>query len=56
VPGPPTGDESYVITISVPGPLTPAEIKELNDKIRKCVGELGKEARCSEQKIVPKKC
>lgn len=56
MPGPPSGDESYVITISVPGPLSAADIKELNDKIRKCLGELGKEAKCSEQKIVPKKC
>ncbi len=56
MPGPPSGNENYVITISVPGPLSRDEIKELNDKIRKCLGELGKDATCSEQKIVPKKC
>ena len=56
MPGPPGGNESYVISISVPGPLTPADIKQLNDMIRKCLGEYGKDAICSEQKIVGKRC
>lgn len=56
MPGPPGGDENYVITITVPGPLSRDEITELNEKIRACLGHLGKEAKCSEQKIVSKKC
>jgi hypothetical protein len=56
VPGPPSGNHDYVITISIPGPLTREEITQLNATIRKCLGELGKDAVCSEQKIVPKKC
>jgi hypothetical protein len=56
VPGPPGGNESYVISISVPGPLTREDIKKLNDMIRNCLGEFGKDATCSEQKIVGKKC
>jgi hypothetical protein len=56
VPGPPSGNESYVICISIPGPLSRDDIKVVNDMIRKCLGEIGKEAVCSEQKIVSKKC
>ncbi|HZF04500.1 MAG TPA: hypothetical protein VE932_09235 [Patescibacteria group bacterium] len=56
MPGPPSGNENYVITISVPGPLSREAITKLNAKIRACLKELGADAVCSEQKIVPKKC
>jgi hypothetical protein len=56
VPGPPSGNESYVITISVPGPLTREQITAMNKKIRECLKDLNPNAVCSEQKIVPKKC
>ena len=55
VPGPPSGNENYVVCISIPGPLSAAEIAKLNKKIRECLKKLSRDAVCLEQKIVPKR-
>ena len=55
MPGPPSGNENYVVCISIPGPLSAAEIAKLNKKIRECLKKLSRDAVCLEQKIVPKR-
>jgi hypothetical protein len=56
VPGPPSGNENYVICISIPGPLSREQITKVNEKIRACLKDLDPNAVCSEQRVVPKKC
>jgi hypothetical protein len=44
-----------VITISVPGPLTPAQVKKLNQTVKAAAQKVHREATCTEQKIAPKR-
>lgn len=55
MPGPPNNNESYVISISVPGPLTAAQIKKLNQTVRAAAQKVHREATCTEQKLAPKR-
>ena len=55
MPGPPNNNESYVISISIPGPLTPAQVKKLNTMVKAAAQKVHREATCTEQKLVPKR-
>ena len=55
MPGPPNNNESYVISISVPGPLTAAEIKKLNKVVKAAAQKVNRDATCTEQRLAPKR-
>jgi hypothetical protein len=58
VPGPPSGNESYVVSISFPGPLKDSELKKVRAEIKKCLKHLRKvqaTAVVQEEKIAPRR-
>lgn len=58
MPGPPSGNENYVVCITFPGPLTEADITKLNKEIKKCLNNLKKiqaGAAVQAQQITPKR-
>ena len=55
MPGPPSGNDNYVVCIAFPGPLSEAQIAKLNKEIKKCAKKINADARIQEQKIVPKR-
>lgn len=58
MPGPPSGNENYVVCISFPGPLTEADITKVNEELKKCIKNLKKiqaGATVQAQQIVPKR-
>ena len=42
MPGPPSGNENYVVCLCFPGPLSEDDITKLNQEIKKCVKNLKK--------------
>ncbi len=55
MPGPPNSNESYVISISIPGPLSAAQIKKLNKVVKAAAQKIHRDATCTEQKLAPKR-
>ncbi|HEV8584707.1 MAG TPA: hypothetical protein VGT02_07025 [Methylomirabilota bacterium] len=55
MPGPPNNNESYVISIQIPGPLTAAQVKKLNKAVKTAAQKIHRDATCTEQKLAPKR-